>query len=146
MATNSNILTWRILWTEEPSGLLSMGSHRVRQNWSDLPAAAACKIDSQWEFPVWNVWELKQGLCDRLKGEVGRGMGGESGREGTWVYLWLILVDVWQKTIKFCKAIILQLKIEKNKTKNQRNMLNSLLQLKKNNKLLTNFEIAASSC
>ena len=26
------------------------------------------------------------------------------------VYLWLIHVDIWQKTTKFCKAIILQLK------------------------------------
>ena len=68
-----------------------------------------CKIDSQWEFAVW-LGELKQGLCHRLKGGVGREMGGRSGREGTWVYLWLILVDVWQKTTKFCKAIILQLK------------------------------------
>ena len=32
-------------------------------------------------------------------------------REGTCVYLWLIPVDVWQKPTKFCKAIILQLKI-----------------------------------
>ena len=37
------------------------------------------------------------------------------GSFGTWVYLWLILVDVWQKTTKFCKAIILQLKIKKKK-------------------------------
>ena len=29
-----------------------------------------------------------------LKGEVGREMGGRAGREGTWVYLWLILVGV----------------------------------------------------
>ena len=29
MATHSNILARRILWTEEPSGLLSMGSQRV---------------------------------------------------------------------------------------------------------------------
>ena len=28
-ATHSSILAWRILWTEEPGGLLSMGSHRV---------------------------------------------------------------------------------------------------------------------
>ena len=28
-ATHSSILAWRIPWTEEPSGLLSMGSHRV---------------------------------------------------------------------------------------------------------------------
>ena len=29
MATNSGILVWRILWTEEPGGLLTTGSHRV---------------------------------------------------------------------------------------------------------------------
>ena len=32
-------------------------------------------------------------------------------REGTQVYLWPIQVDVWQKPIQYCKAIILQLKI-----------------------------------
>ena len=30
MAAHSSILAWRILWTEGPGGLLSMGSHRVR--------------------------------------------------------------------------------------------------------------------
>ena len=29
MATHSGILAWRIPWTEEPSGLQSMGSQRV---------------------------------------------------------------------------------------------------------------------
>ena len=29
MATHSSVLAWRILGTEEPGGLLSMGSHRV---------------------------------------------------------------------------------------------------------------------
>ena len=32
MATHSSILAYRILWTEEPGGLLSMGSHRVRHD------------------------------------------------------------------------------------------------------------------
>ena len=36
-------------------------------------------------------------------------LGGRFRSEGSWVYLWLVLVDVWQKTTKFCKAIILQL-------------------------------------
>ena len=31
MATHSSILAWRIPWTGEPGGLLSMGSHRVTQ-------------------------------------------------------------------------------------------------------------------
>ena len=34
------------------------------------------------------------GVCDRLKGRVGREMGGRFGRERTWVNLWLIVVDV----------------------------------------------------
>ena len=32
MATHSSILVWRIPWTEEPGGLQSMGSQRVRYN------------------------------------------------------------------------------------------------------------------
>ena len=36
MATHSSVLAWRIPWTEEPGGLLSMGSHRVRHDWSNL--------------------------------------------------------------------------------------------------------------
>ena len=39
MATHSSVLAWRILGTEEPSGLPSMGSHRVGHDWSDLAAA-----------------------------------------------------------------------------------------------------------
>ena len=32
MATHSSILTWRILWTEEPGGLQSMVSQRVEHD------------------------------------------------------------------------------------------------------------------
>ena len=32
MAAHSSILAWRIPWTEEPDGLQSMGSQRVRHN------------------------------------------------------------------------------------------------------------------
>ena len=32
MAAHSNILAWRIPWTEEPGGLQSMGSQRVGHN------------------------------------------------------------------------------------------------------------------
>ena len=41
MAPHSSTLAWKIPWTEEPSGLQSMGSLRVGYNWSDLAAAAA---------------------------------------------------------------------------------------------------------
>ena len=41
MATHSSVLAWRIPGMVEPDGLQSMGSHRIRHNWSDLAAAAA---------------------------------------------------------------------------------------------------------
>ena len=41
MATHSSVLAWRIPGTGEPGGLPSMGSHRVRHDWSDLAAVAA---------------------------------------------------------------------------------------------------------
>ena len=33
MAIHSSMLAWRILWTEEPGGLQSVGSQRVRHDW-----------------------------------------------------------------------------------------------------------------
>ena len=36
MAPHSSIPAWRIPWTEEPSGLQSIGSQRVGHDWSDL--------------------------------------------------------------------------------------------------------------
>ena len=54
------------------------------------------------------------GLCDNLEGWNGVG-GGRQVQEGTYVYLRLIHVDVWQKPTQNCKAIILQLNLIKNK-------------------------------
>ena len=34
MAIHSSILAWRIPWTEEYGGLQSMGSQRVRHDWT----------------------------------------------------------------------------------------------------------------
>ena len=38
MATHSNILAWKIPWTQEPSGLQSMGLQRVRHDCARLHA------------------------------------------------------------------------------------------------------------
>ena len=38
MATHSSILAWEIPWTEEPGGLKSMGSQRVRHDWAHMHA------------------------------------------------------------------------------------------------------------
>ena len=40
MATHSSVLAWRIPGMGDPGGLLSMGSHRVGHDWSNLAAAA----------------------------------------------------------------------------------------------------------
>ena len=44
MVTHSSVLAWRIPGTGEPRGLPSMGSHRVRHDWSILAAAAAAGL------------------------------------------------------------------------------------------------------
>ena len=49
METHSSGPAWRIPGMEEPGGLPSMGSHRVRHDWSDLAAAAA--EQSCFKFP-----------------------------------------------------------------------------------------------
>ena len=49
MATHSSVLAWRIPGMGEPSGLPSLGSHRVGHDWSDLAAeAATMDITSLW--------------------------------------------------------------------------------------------------
>ena len=40
MATQSSILAWRIPWTEERGGLLSIGSQKIGHNESDLACIA----------------------------------------------------------------------------------------------------------
>ena len=68
MATHSSVLAWRIPGMGQPGGLPSMGSHRVRHDWSDLAAAAAaadsfrrapwsspCRMSSftRWQLNCW---------------------------------------------------------------------------------------------
>ena len=56
MAIHSSVLAWRIPGTREPGGLLSMGSHRVGHDWSDLAVARYMK--QYWierELDHWTV-------------------------------------------------------------------------------------------
>ena len=48
-------------WTEEPSGLHSIGSHRVRHDWSNLA----------WHI-TWNVRSMNQGKLDMIKREMAK--------------------------------------------------------------------------
>ena len=51
------------------------------------------KIDIQWKFSVW-LRKLKQGLYNNLEEWEGEEMGGSFKREGIYIYLWLIHVEV----------------------------------------------------
>ena len=53
MATHSRILAWRILWTEEPDGLLSMGSQKVEHDW--VSNAHIYIFLCQWVIVTWWV-------------------------------------------------------------------------------------------
>ena len=63
-------------------------------------------------------------LSDNLKGQDR--VRGRFKSEGTYVYLWLIHADVWQKPTQHCKTLIFHLKI------------NTLKKLKKNGNLKEN--------
>ena len=63
MATHSSVLAWRIPGMGEPGGLPSMGSHRVRNNWSDLAAAAATSLDPRGWGPHQLNWWLHSQRC-----------------------------------------------------------------------------------
>ena len=56
MATHSSVLTWRIPGTGEPSGLPSMGSHRVGYDLSDLAAAAGPSVLLQMSLFHYLLW------------------------------------------------------------------------------------------
>ena len=64
MATHSNILAWEVPWTEEPGGLQSMGSQRVRHDlaneqqqwkkgpWIDLDMLVNDSVPKTWGWRV----------------------------------------------------------------------------------------------
>ena len=72
MATHSSVLAWRIPGTGEPGGLPSMGSHRVRHDWSNLAAAApkeCAPIKAQWKINCQSK-PMKNKLPERVQGKM----------------------------------------------------------------------------
>ena len=51
MATHSNILAWKIPWTEEPGGLQSMELQRVEHDWNNL--ASIGSLTSEYYHTLW---------------------------------------------------------------------------------------------
>ena len=69
VAAHSNILAWRILWTEEPGGLLSIGSHRVTHDRSDLACMHALekKMATHSSILAWRMpWTEEPGRLQSM--------------------------------------------------------------------------------
>ena len=61
MATHSSVLAWRIPGMGEPGELLSVGSHRVRHDWSNSAAAAdAVKVLYSIRQQIWKTQQWPQ--------------------------------------------------------------------------------------
>ena len=75
MATHSSVLAWKIPGMAEPSGLPSMGSHRVGLDWSDLAAAAAGHWAAE-RLPrcAWSGSQVPDVLVQGVKVESRRGL------------------------------------------------------------------------
>ena len=63
VAAHSSTLAWRILWTEDPGGLQSMGSQRVENNWVTNTFTffhtILCKgLEHLW---IWVSWGVRGG-------------------------------------------------------------------------------------
>ena len=57
MATHPSVLSWRILWTEKPGGLWSIGLQRIGHNWSDFACTHALRKISFKKATQAMVWE-----------------------------------------------------------------------------------------
>ena len=72
IASHSSVLAWRIPGTAEPGGLPSMGSHRVRHDWSDLACMYALERERQSTplFLPGDSWEQRSLMGYRLWGRT----------------------------------------------------------------------------
>ena len=91
-----NLLTgqqWRNRQREQTYGHGERGGEGEMYGKSNMETyITICKIDSQWEFAK-KLRKLKEGLYINLEGWDGEG-DGRFKREGIYVYLWLIHVEV----------------------------------------------------
>ena len=67
------------------------------------------KTDGQWEFDVWHS-EPKAGALWQPRGMGWEGQWERGSLQETHVHLWLIHVDVWQKSSQYYTVTIFQLK------------------------------------
>ena len=112
MATHSSVLAWRIPGMGEPGGLLSMGSHRVGHDWSDLAAVVAVQERQaprtqqtrwSWNRPYGGLGAAQGGENEPWEGKelaVGTALGVLAG------LVWALLLDAGC-TLCLCLGLLL---------------------------------------
>ena len=73
MATHSNILAWKIPWTEKPGRLQSMGLQRVRHNWATSLSLSQWKEKNKVTIVHVNTQEYTLVFNNGLAGSKGMG-------------------------------------------------------------------------
>ena len=62
MATHASTLAWEILWTEEPGGLQSVGSQKVRHDWM-TNAFTFLQISDKWTTLLFQAREDERNIA-----------------------------------------------------------------------------------
>ena len=78
MATHANILAWRIPWTEEPGGLESMATQRVRYDWGTKDSTQYREKQEPFELKNMSLLYLfkwKRHACAWIPGHLGWHLG-----------------------------------------------------------------------
>ena len=118
MATYSSTLAWKIPWTEEPGGLQSMGSQRVRHDWATslsftfalltMPKPLTVwitincgKFFKSWEYQT--TWPASWEICMHVKKQqlvlyMGQQTGSKLGKSVKAIYCHLAYLTYMQST------------------------------------------------
>ena len=116
---NQVVSLWVLCKTQSSLGTCDLGVDLCDKA---LQASSGSAAQNRLQHVYYHVWNrspvqvrcLRQGTQGQCTGRALRdGMGVEVGgafRMGTHVHPWLIHVNVWQKPLKYCKLISLQLK------------------------------------
>ena len=109
MATHSSVLAWRIPGMGEPGWLLSMGSHRVGHDWSDLACMCGDRgyMGNLCIFLSITLWSWN---CSKVNKLFFKSSGNsDDGYRILWMYLkcyWIVYLKI-MKMVMFCIVYIL---------------------------------------
>ena len=117
MTTHSSTLAWKISWTEEPGGLQSMGSQRVRHDWvteEQQQSGSLPLLARDWFGfgPVMQFWSMhlvnvEGKICCRNSGNVFLAPKKEAEKQKPMFSPWVFSVPPWFGSWNGCGILLL---------------------------------------